>query len=245
MKTQPWCMQPGHANSAMAHAAWACKLINGACSMGLFNRQPGMHDLLSTGIGAIMCLFLQVRFTLDDGVPLRQLSCRSCSRDHTMQNFAAIDFETANSKRSSVCSVGVVICRNGSIVEEIYEMIRPVPDYFSQACINVHGIRPRDVATADPFPAVWSRIEPRISGLPLVAHNRAFDRSCLQNVFEAYDMIYPDYEFHCTLLAARRLHPELPNHRLNTLSRIYNIDLQHHQALSDARACASLALQIL
>ena len=36
-----------------------------------------------------------------------------------MDNFAAIDFETSNNKRSSVCSVGLVIVREGKIVNTI------------------------------------------------------------------------------------------------------------------------------
>ena len=44
-----------------------------------------------------------------------------------MKDFAAIDFETANGKRTSVCSVGVVIVRNGKIVKKIYRLIRPAP----------------------------------------------------------------------------------------------------------------------
>ena len=37
-----------------------------------------------------------------------------------LKDFAAIDFETANNERSSVCSVGVVIVRNGEIVDSFY-----------------------------------------------------------------------------------------------------------------------------
>ena len=44
-----------------------------------------------------------------------------------MINFAAIDFETANGKRTSVCSVGVVIVREGKITNKIYRLIRPAP----------------------------------------------------------------------------------------------------------------------
>ena len=44
-----------------------------------------------------------------------------------MKDFAAIDFETANGKRTSVCSVGVVIVRDGKIVNKIYRLIRPAP----------------------------------------------------------------------------------------------------------------------
>ena len=48
-----------------------------------------------------------------------------------MKDFAAIDFETANGKRTSVCSVGVVIVRNGKIVKKIYRLIRPCPNYYA------------------------------------------------------------------------------------------------------------------
>ena len=44
-----------------------------------------------------------------------------------MKEFAAIDFETANSHRSSVCSVGVAIVRNGVITDRFYSLIRPEP----------------------------------------------------------------------------------------------------------------------
>ena len=48
-----------------------------------------------------------------------------------MENFAAIDFETANEQRTSVCSVGVVIVRDGEIVDNYYSLIRPEPEYYS------------------------------------------------------------------------------------------------------------------
>ena len=47
-----------------------------------------------------------------------------------MKNFAAIDFETANQQRTSVCSVGIVIVRNGEIVDSYYSLIKPEPEYF-------------------------------------------------------------------------------------------------------------------
>ena len=48
-----------------------------------------------------------------------------------MENFVAIDFETANGKRSSVCSVGIVVVRDGEITDKYYSLIRPIPDYYS------------------------------------------------------------------------------------------------------------------
>ena len=48
-----------------------------------------------------------------------------------MKDFAAIDFETANGERSSVCSVGIVIVKDGVVREKIYRLIRPFPNYYS------------------------------------------------------------------------------------------------------------------
>ncbi len=47
-----------------------------------------------------------------------------------MKDFAAIDFETANYERTSVCSVGVVIVRDGMIVDSFYSLIQPEPNYY-------------------------------------------------------------------------------------------------------------------
>ena len=117
-----------------------------------------------------------------------------------MINFAAIDFETANGKRTSVCSVGVVIVREGKITNKIYRLIRPRPNYYTQWTTAVHGLTYDDTMEADEFPEVWAEIKPLIDGLPLVAHNSPFDEGCLRAVHELYDMTYPDYKFYCTCL---------------------------------------------
>ena len=57
-----------------------------------------------------------------------------------MKDFAAIDFETANSERTSVCSVGVVVVRNGEIVDSFYSLIQPEPNYYTYFCSRVHGL---------------------------------------------------------------------------------------------------------
>ena len=164
-----------------------------------------------------------------------------------MQNFAAIDFETANQNRCSVCSVGVVIYRNGQRVDDFYSLIKPIPNFSSSFCVEVHGLTDRDTRNAKTFPEVWAQIEPLIGDLPLVAHNKGFDENCLKQVFDVYGMDYPDYKFYCTLQAARsRLaNKGLPDFQLHTLADYYGIELNHHHALSDAEACAYLALKLL
>ena len=163
-----------------------------------------------------------------------------------MLDFAAIDFETANNERSSVCSVGVVIVRNGEIVDSFYSLIQPEPNYYNYWCQRVHGLGCEDTDNAPLFPEVWAQIEPLIEGLPLVAHNRPFDESCLKAVFRVYRMDYPDYEFLDTLCVSRRVLPYLPNHQLQTVAEACGFCMQnHHHALADAEACAWIAREIL
>ena len=109
-----------------------------------------------------------------------------------MKDFAAIDFETANNERSSVCSVGIVIVRDGEIVDTFYSLIQPEPNCYNYWCSQVHGLCHEDTDDAPVFPKVWSQIEPLIEGLPLVAHNKPFDEGCLKAVFRVYQMDYPD-----------------------------------------------------
>ena len=164
-----------------------------------------------------------------------------------MRDFAAIDFETANSERTSICSVGVVIVRDGEKAETFYSLIKPEPDYYSYWCSQVHGLTSKDTQDAPLFPEVWKQIEPLIEGLPLVAHNKSFDESCLKAAFRCYRMEYPDYEFHCTCLASRRVFGQtLPNHLLHTVAARCGFQLHnHHHALADAEACAWIAREIL
>ncbi len=121
-----------------------------------------------------------------------------------MKDFAAIDFETANNQRSSVCSVGVVIVRGGEVVDKFYSLIYPEPDFFTYWTTQVHGLTMEDVQDAPIFPEVWEQIAPKIEGLPLVAHNSPFDEGCLKAVFNVYQMDYPDYVFYDTCRTARR-----------------------------------------
>jgi|SRR5574344_2573473 DNA polymerase-3 subunit epsilon len=164
-----------------------------------------------------------------------------------MKDFAAIDFETANECLSSVCSVGVVVVRNGILVDKYYSLIHPEPDYFCWYCQRVHGLCDEDTCDAPVFSEVWAEIEPRIEGLPLVAHNSHFDESCLKAVFDVYQMDYPDYEFFDTLAASRKYFGHtLENHQLHTVAAACGYCLEnHHHALADAEACAAIAMKIL
>jgi DNA polymerase-3 subunit epsilon len=163
-----------------------------------------------------------------------------------MLDFVAIDFETANSYPSSVCSVGAVVVRGGAVVERFYRLVRPEPEWYAGWNTRVHGLTMADTMDAPVFPQVWEELAERIGGLPLVAHNSAFDERCLRAVHRVYRMDYPEYAFFCTCRASRRVFGGLlPNHQLQTTAAHCGFDLrQHHHALADAEACAAIAMRV-
>ena len=182
-----------------------------------------------------------------------------------LRDFVAIDFETANKEPASVCSVGVVMVRNGQVADAFYSLIQPEPNYYSYWCQQVHGLSRQDTDDAPVFQKVWEQLEDciadvffheqlaldnrrdLIASVPFVAHNARFDEGCLKAAFKVYRMDYPDYRFYDTLTAARRQFGHtLPNHQLQTVAAACGYDLQnHHHALADAEACAAIALNIL
>jgi len=155
--------------------------------------------------------------------------------------FVAIDFETANNARDSACAIGLVRVERGRIVGDAYRLIRPPTPQFLYT--HIHGIRWPDVALEPYFGTVWRDLQPILAGATrLVAHNASFDRGVLRACCARYRLPEPETPFECTLRLARRTWT-LPRFDLETVCRALHIELDHHHALSDARACASILLR--
>ena len=150
--------------------------------------------------------------------------------------FTSIDFETAQGYRHSICQVGIVRVENGMITEEINLLVQPPENYYWEKLIDIHGITPEDTANEPTFDKIWHQIEHLIKDQDVVAHNGiSFDFPVLDKTLEYYGMTAPQYNKHCTY--------RLYNDNLASLCKAYNIPLNHHAALSDARACAELFLR--
>ncbi len=163
-----------------------------------------------------------------------------------MERFAAIDFETANWQRTSVCAVGVVVINQGKLEEQFYSLIQPAPNFYSRRNTEIHGLSRSDTEDAPVFPTVWREILPLVKGIPLVAHNSVFDEGCLRAVHALYEMDYPDYRFYCTCRLARKYFKGLENYQLHIVSAFCGFDLlHHHNALADAEAAAVIMQSIL
>ena len=101
-------------------------------------------------------------------------------------NFVAIDFETANEKRNSPCSIGIVVVKDGKIVDRIYHLIKPKEMRFLPINIGIHGIRPRMVENELEFDKVWEKIKEYFNNSLVIAHNASFDISVLRRTLELY-----------------------------------------------------------
>jgi len=88
-----------------------------------------------------------------------------------MKTFAALDFETANQHRSSVCSVGLVVVENGVITDTYYSLIKPFPNFYNSLNTNIHQLTFLDTFNAKPFYELWNVIYSKIGNKPIVAHN--------------------------------------------------------------------------
>lgn len=159
-------------------------------------------------------------------------------------DFVAIDFETATGYMHSVCSVGLVVVENGIITNEYYSLIQPPDNQYWYSNIRVHQIKPEHTRYEQTFDDIYPKIQNVIKGKKIVAHNESFDRNVLKKTMDFYGLKYSELElaerWECTLKIYRAKGFSPAN--LGACCSKMSIELDHHHALSDARACAKLYL---
>lgn len=157
-----------------------------------------------------------------------------------LPTFAAIDFETADAGPDSACAVALVLVEGGRVVAREARRIRPPRSRF--LFTHVHGIRWQDVERCPPFAGVWPELRPLLDGVEfLAAHNAPFDRRVLEACCAGAGWPAPDLPFRCTVRVARAAWRLFPT-RLPDVCRYLGLPLVHHDALSDAEACAQIVL---
>ena len=96
---------------------------------------------------------------------------------------------------------------------------------------------------AKTFDKVWRQIKSELLAVDyFFAHNASFDRSVLHSCCYFYNIDLPQQEFKDTVLIARK-YWEFENNKLNTVCKNLRIPLNHHDALSDAKGCAMIAIE--
>ncbi len=177
-----------------------------------------------------------------------------------MDSFVAIDFETAT--WGAACAVGIAHFEDGVKIDERYTLINPriSPRRWDYGAIRIHGIRPEDVRDAPTFEDIWPELIHYAACYPLIAHNANFDMGVLRSELARANLASPSIRYGCSMQLARSAWPRRPkslpedatvaqitalpeNHKLSTLSEYLGIELDHHNALSDAVACGQITVR--
>lgn len=161
-------------------------------------------------------------------------------------DFVAVDFETANRAHASVCAVGAVRVRDGSVVDEFQSLVRPPDGFgaFEEGNVRVHGITAADVADAPTWDAVYRDLRRFMRDDVMVGHNAPFDTAVLLNACGAHDIDWPQLDVLCTLRLSRAT-LTLPSYSLPWVAAHLGIaEFDHHDPLADARASAQVLTAI-
>ena len=161
--------------------------------------------------------------------------------------FIGIDFETANSSPLSACAVGVVVFNAGEIVFEYEALIKPPKAYGRFAYFNttIHKIHAEDVTEEKTWAEIYPILKPYLEQSIIVAHNARFDIRVLRALNEFYKITLPKADYFCSVDLSRQILPYLSNHKLNTVSEFLEIELDHHDAKSDAMASAMIVYKCM
>ena len=160
-----------------------------------------------------------------------------------MATFDAIDVETANADRASICQIGIVHVQDGVVVDRWQTLVNP-EDWFDPWNVSIHGIDERDVRKSPTLPEVRDELRRRLRGSVLVSHT-SFDRVAFERAMTRYDLEQLQVTWLDSAKIVRRAWPERYGRRgygLKNVATDLDISFAHHDALEDARAAAEIVL---
>lgn len=158
-------------------------------------------------------------------------------------DFVVVDVETACSRVSSICQIGIVGFRDGQEIFA-YETLVDPRDEFSPFNIGIHGIAAHHVIGQPNFSDIHATVSGHLTGRITVAHSY-FDKGALAAACRIGEHPLIETSWLDSVRVAKHAWPELASHRLNVLSRFLGIEHRHHDALSDARAAGMVIVKAI
>jgi DNA polymerase-3 subunit epsilon len=152
-------------------------------------------------------------------------------------NFTAVDFETANNSRNSICQIGICQIENGEVICSESFLVQPPGNDYSHWNVCIHRISPDMTVDKPLFPEIWETIKKFFEHQLIVAHNADFDLDCLEKTLEFYNIPVPKFGIECTFKTTG----------LNLVDLAESLDIQiicHHNALYDSLACAEAYIKL-
>ena len=158
-----------------------------------------------------------------------------------MNDFIAIDFETAVYSPDSAISIGLVKYRDYRPIGSYYSLIRPPKLYIRPDFTDIHGLTVKDVKDAQNFKYIWEQeVKGFIGTTILAAHNAAFDMRVLRATLQYYDIPVPAIKYFCSCRLSKKVWPVYKSHSLSNLAEKFGIVYDAHNALADAETCGKI-----
>jgi len=160
-------------------------------------------------------------------------------------DFVAVDVETANSDISSICQIGIVVFKEGVMVDEWISLINP-QSHFDRTNIRIHGITDADVKDAPTFSEVAAKVTSYFKDHIVISHG-PFDRNSLSKIFSKLNLEFYVESWLDTTLVVRRTWPEFAKkgYRLSNVCATVGIEFKHHDALEDAKAAGAVLIEAI
>lgn len=161
-----------------------------------------------------------------------------------MLTFNAIDVETANANRASICQIGIVHVRDGQIQDQWETLVDP-EEWFDPHNTHIHGIEEAAVSGSPTLPEIRDELRRRLRGSVLVSHT-PFDRVAFERAMKKYGLEQLQVTWLDSACIARRAWPDEYAERgyaLKNIAKDLGISFKHHNALEDARASAEVTLR--
>lgn len=143
---------------------------------------------------------------------------------------------------TDACALGLTRIEGGRVCGSRCWLIRPPSPQVQFT--EIHGLTWEMLHDQPTFAEIWPEAADFIRGASwLLAHNATFDRRVLRSCCRAAGFEPPAIPFLCTLKGSRRALP-IRRKRLNAVCEHFGIPLNHHNAASDANACAEIYLRL-
>lgn len=156
--------------------------------------------------------------------------------------FFALDVETANGDRGSICQIGIACVRPDNTIETWVTYVNPQTSTW--AFTYIHGISARKVAHSPTFDQIFPMLQDFLGGKVVYQHSK-FDQSAISAACRTHGLESASWEWRDSVLVAREAWPELKGnggHGLAALKSHLSLQFQHHDAGEDARASAEVVL---
>lgn len=162
-----------------------------------------------------------------------------------MERYTVFDLEMPNRNGDRISAIGICIIENGIITEHYYSLVNPEA-HFDKYTIKITGITPELVKDEPTFPEIWEEVRELFEDTVLVAHSVQGDMHVLSRCLQSYGILWtPTVSCACTLELGNLCYPDFVSHKLDAMCETLGIELDHHNAGSDAEGSAMLLLDYM